>query len=247
MSSRLMPHAKLRPTNVPRRRLQLGPRSRSAAARMNLSRLLKCVFDTNIQRCRHGGDALSIIAAIEEPRDGQDHHTSGLTWFGEHRNFTLSHRRPPKSRHAHTNESRASARETIVTKPVTRPEIHWIPIQVDRMRRVQLEHGSVANILIHVARASGANRAKSSAMPLGKQARNATEFTTTSTPPNAPTFGAARASIFALVSASLLRHRNRRTCNDIFPSTRMWSIDHPPLFFFASTVTCVSSGSSISR
>ena len=38
-----------------------------APARMSWSRLLRRVFDIDIERCEHCGDTLKIIAAIEEP------------------------------------------------------------------------------------------------------------------------------------------------------------------------------------
>ncbi len=67
----LAPHAKLRAAIVP------GPpentsehtagHAHGAPARMSWARLLKRVFDIDVEHCQHCGGALKIIAAIEEP------------------------------------------------------------------------------------------------------------------------------------------------------------------------------------
>ena len=70
----LAPNAKLRaeitpggPVTVSNTADDLDPVSHSPAARMSWARLLKRVFDIDIERCPHCGGTMKIIAAIEEP------------------------------------------------------------------------------------------------------------------------------------------------------------------------------------
>jgi hypothetical protein len=66
----LAPHAKLRAAIIPQPvrndRVPVHERARSQAATMSSGRLLKRVFDINVERCACGGK-LRIIAAIEDP------------------------------------------------------------------------------------------------------------------------------------------------------------------------------------
>ncbi len=71
----LAPNAKLRPQIIPGRpdtlkdtsdELQGAP-PQSTRARISWARLLKRVFDIDIERCPHWGGTLKIIAAIENP------------------------------------------------------------------------------------------------------------------------------------------------------------------------------------
>jgi hypothetical protein len=71
----LAPNAKLRPQIIPGRPDPLNDTSddlegappHSNRARMSWARLLKRVFDIDIEQCPHCGGALKIIAAIEDP------------------------------------------------------------------------------------------------------------------------------------------------------------------------------------
>ena len=67
----LAPHAKLRAAVVPgppqKRGDDAAHRAHEAPARMSWARLLKRVFDIDIEHCPACGGALKIIAAIEEP------------------------------------------------------------------------------------------------------------------------------------------------------------------------------------
>jgi hypothetical protein len=71
----LAPHAKLRSDIVPGRPATVNDTSddldgaphHSASARMSWARLLKRVFDIDIEHCPHCGGTLKIIAAIEDP------------------------------------------------------------------------------------------------------------------------------------------------------------------------------------
>ena len=68
----LAPHAKLRPQIIPGRPASvpddLGEASPHwTSARISWARLLKRVFDIDIQHCLHCGGTLKIIAAIEDP------------------------------------------------------------------------------------------------------------------------------------------------------------------------------------
>ncbi len=72
----LAPHAKIRARIVPsapvavaeacNHHVQTAPAS--APARMSWARLLKRVFDTDIEHCPNCGGRLKIIAAIEDPQ-----------------------------------------------------------------------------------------------------------------------------------------------------------------------------------
>ena len=71
----LAPNAKLRPQIIPGRSDTLndtsddlqGAPNHSTSARMSWARLLKRVFDIDIEQCPHCGGTLKIIAAIEDP------------------------------------------------------------------------------------------------------------------------------------------------------------------------------------
>ncbi len=71
----LAPNAKLRPKIIPSQPLTDTVSSdpsddapyHSSAARMSWARLLKRVFDIDVEHCPHCGGTLKIIAAIEEP------------------------------------------------------------------------------------------------------------------------------------------------------------------------------------
>ena len=71
----LAPNAKLRPQIIPGRPDTLNDTSddlqgappQSTRARISWARLLKRVFDIDIERCPHCGGTLKIIAAIEDP------------------------------------------------------------------------------------------------------------------------------------------------------------------------------------
>ena len=71
----LAPNAKLRPQIIPSRPDILngtsddpeGAPPQSTRARISWARLLKRVFDIDIERCPHCGGTLKIIAAIEDP------------------------------------------------------------------------------------------------------------------------------------------------------------------------------------
>lgn len=71
----LAPNAKLRPQIIPGRPHPLndtlddpaGAPHHSTSARLSWARLLKRVFDIDIERCPHCGGTLKIIAAIENP------------------------------------------------------------------------------------------------------------------------------------------------------------------------------------
>ena len=71
----LAPNAKLRPQIIPGRAVTAndtaddpdGALHYSTSARMSWARLLKRVFDIDIERCPHCGGTLKIIAAIEDP------------------------------------------------------------------------------------------------------------------------------------------------------------------------------------
>ena len=64
----LAPHAKLRAAIVPRPAENTsGHAAHDAPAHMSWARLLKRVFDIDIECCTHCGGTLKIIAAIEEP------------------------------------------------------------------------------------------------------------------------------------------------------------------------------------
>ena len=60
-----MPGCVLRSCRV-HRRILASPQTNTRAARMSWSRLLRRVFDIDVERCVCGGK-LKIIAAIEEP------------------------------------------------------------------------------------------------------------------------------------------------------------------------------------
>ena len=66
------PNAKLRPQIIPGKPLSvsddLGEATHQpASAHMSWARLLKRVFDIDIEHCLHCGGTLKIIAAIEDP------------------------------------------------------------------------------------------------------------------------------------------------------------------------------------
>ncbi len=71
----LAPHAKLRPQIIPGRPDTAnntsddpdGPPPHSSSARMSCARLLKRVFDIDVEQCPHCGGNLKIIAPIEAP------------------------------------------------------------------------------------------------------------------------------------------------------------------------------------
>ncbi len=71
----LAPNAKLRPQIIPARPVTAhhtadeldGVPHHARSARMSWARLLKRVFDIDVQHCPHCGGNLKIIAAIEEP------------------------------------------------------------------------------------------------------------------------------------------------------------------------------------
>ena len=71
----LAPNAKLRPQIIPDRPDTLndtsedldGAHQHARSARMSWARLLKRVFDIDVEHCPHCGGKLKIIAAIEEP------------------------------------------------------------------------------------------------------------------------------------------------------------------------------------
>ena len=71
----LAPNAKLRPAVIPSRPVTVKDPSAESddealyarAARMSWARLLKRVFDIDVEHCPHCGGNLKIIAAIEEP------------------------------------------------------------------------------------------------------------------------------------------------------------------------------------
>ena len=71
----LAPNAKLRPQIIPGRAVSAnhtadddGALHHAGSARMSWARLLKRVFDIDMEHCPHCGGKLKIIAAIEEPR-----------------------------------------------------------------------------------------------------------------------------------------------------------------------------------
>jgi hypothetical protein len=68
----LAPNAKLRPQIIPGRPISVSDdpgeaTHHSASAHMSWARLLKRVFDIDIEHCPHCGGTLKIIAAIEDP------------------------------------------------------------------------------------------------------------------------------------------------------------------------------------
>jgi hypothetical protein len=65
----LAPHARLRTAIVPGRAQNTTEHAAAhgAPARMSWARLLKRVFDIDIEQCPNCGGALKIICAIEEP------------------------------------------------------------------------------------------------------------------------------------------------------------------------------------
>jgi len=67
----LAPHAGLRAAIVPRparnASVHAGEHAHGAPTRMNWARLLKRVFDIDLERCPRCGAEFRIIAAIEEP------------------------------------------------------------------------------------------------------------------------------------------------------------------------------------
>ncbi len=71
----LAPNAKLRPQIIPGRPVTAhntsdeldGALHHASSARMSWARLLKRVFDIDVEHCPHCGGKLKIIAAIEEP------------------------------------------------------------------------------------------------------------------------------------------------------------------------------------
>ena len=65
----LAPNAKLRAAIVPppAHRTHAAEHAHHSPARMSWARLLKRVFDIDIEHCSNCGGALKIIAAIEEP------------------------------------------------------------------------------------------------------------------------------------------------------------------------------------
>jgi hypothetical protein len=68
----LAPNARLRPQIIPGRPVSVpddldGAPHHSVSAHMSWARLLKRVFDIDIEHCLHCGGTLKVIAAIEDP------------------------------------------------------------------------------------------------------------------------------------------------------------------------------------